>query len=262
MSRIDAIFSRLNAEGRTALMPFITGGYPTRSTTASVIRALETAGASVVEIGIPFSDPIADGPVIASSMHEALQQGVTPDVVFDIVRQVRSETQLGLVAMVSHSIVHRRGTEQFVTEAAAAGFDGLIVPDVDLMAALPLAQHTAQQGLSLSLLIAPTTSEPRMQQLAELCSGFVYLLARDGITGERDEAPDLVRSVAAVRQFTDLPLAAGFGISSPQHVTAVTAAADAAIVGSALVRRMGQADDPVGAASRFAAELAEGLTRR
>jgi len=248
-------------------MPFVTGGHPTLDATKRVLPALEKAGASIVEVGIPFSDPIADGPVIASSMHEVLTAGVSVRDVFDALREARPRVSLGLIAMVSESIVMRHGEAAFVDLAADAGFDGLIVPDADTeegddCTAAELAQTAGDRGLTCTFLIAPTTSEARIASIASLCTGFIYLLARVGITGERDAAPDIEERIELVRQHTDLPVAVGFGISKPDHVAAVTRWADAAIVGSALVRRMGEADDPVEAARAFVAELATGLSPR
>ncbi|MDY7110315.1 MAG: tryptophan synthase subunit alpha [Planctomycetota bacterium] len=262
MSRIDAIFNDHRAAGRTALMPFLTAGYPSMDVTAEAIPALEEAGASIVELGVPFSDPIADGPVIAESMHQALLRGVTPAHVFEAVRSVRSRTSMGLIAMVSHSIVDRMGAERFIEDATEAGIDGLIVPDIDLDAARDVKILADDRDLSFSLLVAPTTNEQRLAQIVDLCTGFVYVLARVGITGERDAAPQVAQRVQTLRNITDLPLAVGFGISKAEHVKAVTESADAAIVGSALVRRMGEAKDPVAAARQFVSELAAGLASR
>ena len=260
MARIDSIFTDLRARKRTALMPFVTAGYPSLDSTRRVLPAVERAGASVIEIGIPFSDPIADGPVIASSMHEALTQGVTPRDVFDVVREVRPHVKLGLVAMVSDSIITRMGPEQFICDAANAGFDGLIVPDIDLEAARPLAGLARIHNLSFTLLIAPTTTPQRLKSIIELCTGFVYLLARVGITGETQslDIEALRRRVAQIRSHTSLPIAVGFGISQADHIKAVAQVADAAIVGSALVRRMA-GNDPVKSAESFVRELASGL---
>lgn len=258
-SRIQRIFGDLKRDGRAGLMPFVTGGFPSLQATAEVLPALEQAGANIVEIGIPFSDPIADGPVISASMHEALEAGVTPRMVFQTIAEVRQQTKLGLVAMVSDSIVIRMGMDRFVTEAAHAGIDGLIVPDIDTCTAEALGDLLGSQNMTLSLLIAPTTSPKRANALVRLCSGFVYLLGRAGLTGERDAAPEIQQPVQMLRSMTDLPIAVGFGISKPEHVAAVTAAADAAIVGSALVRRMGESKEPVSAASTYVAQLAKGL---
>jgi tryptophan synthase alpha chain len=266
-NRLEAIFSDLRRGGRAALMPFVTGGYPSLAATAASLPELERAGASVVEIGIPFSDPIADGPLIAAAMHEALAAGTTPDDVLDLVRAVRSRTSLGLVAMVSHSIVERLSTGRFLARAADAGFDGLIVPDIDLEEAPALRDAADQAGLGLTLLVAPTTPPPRLKRITSLCSAFVYVLARAGITGERAEVPEIAARLEAVRAVTSLPVAVGFGISTPTHVAAVTAHADAAIVGSALVRTMGAAASGgpqvvATAAANLVRELARGLRGR
>ncbi len=248
-------------------MPFVTGGYPSLEVTRQVLPALEKAGASIVEIGFPFSDPIADGPVIAASMHEALLSGVTPAAIFDVVKSVRPSLSMGLVAMVSASIIHRMGERAFIEQAATSGFDGLIIPDADTIGgrdgpAGSLADAAARIGLSCSFLIAPTSTEQRIAEIASLCSGFIYVLARTGLTGEQREAPEIAERVRQIRRHTDLPVAVGFGISTAAHVAAVTRHADAAIVGSALVRRMGEAKDPMGAAATFVRDLSRGLTAR
>lgn len=262
MNRIEQIF----AANKPVLIPFITGGFPSLDVTRDVIPALERAGASIIEIGFPFTDPIADGPVIAESMHEALQKGVTPGAIFDVVREVRSKSNAAIIAMVTDSIITRyggTGPEKFVAHAAAAGFDGLIVPDVDLDAAVPLSGLAKLHGLSFTLLIAPTTKEERIAKIASLCSGFVYVLARVGITGERSEIDEasLRSRIELIRQHTELPLAIGFGISRADQVRAVTKIANAAIVGSALVRRMSDAGESGAgiAAEKFVRELAAGL---
>jgi tryptophan synthase alpha chain len=269
-SRIDDIFARQCAAGRTGLIPFVTGGYPSLEATAAVLPALEAVlgpDGGIVEIGIPFSDPIADGPVIAASMHEALEAGVTPPEVFETVRRLRSACDLGLVAMVSASIVHRMGPGRFMADAADAGFDGLIVPDLtaDGVGNGPdedFGRIAESHGLSLSMLVAPTTDPRRLEGIVSRCRGFVYVLARVGITGERAAPPDVAGLVGAVRRLTDLPVAVGFGVSLPEHVAAVTAVADAAVVGSALVRRMGGAGDPARAAAEYAGTLVAALTPR
>lgn len=270
MSRIPAIFDSLRSRRRPGLMPFICGGHPSLDATAQAIPALARAGASVIEVGIPFSDPIADGPVIAAAMHEALAGGVTARSVMGAVRRGRDAPgggDVGLVAMVSVSIVQRLGVREFVREAKDAGFDGLIVPDAPVEEAAELVGPVHDVGLTLSLLVAPTTPPERAKRIVAACSGFVYVLARVGITGSeggaRVDHSALGQRVAELRTMTDLPLAVGFGISSAEDVRAVVGAgADAAIVGSALVKAMGGAGDggAPAAAERFARELASGLS--
>ncbi len=263
MSRIDHIFSSLRTKNQRALMPFVCAGRPTLESLPRLLTGMERAGASIVEIGIPFSDPIADGPVIAAAMHEALLTGVTPKSVLETVRKARPSTNLGLVAMVSVSIVQRWGMEKFAREASDAGFDGLIVPDAPIEEAAPIRAAADAAGLSLSLLVAPTTTPDRAKRIVAACSGFVYLLARTGITGERTDAPEIAEPVGQMRKLTDLPIACGFGISTADQVGSVVQHADAAIVGSALVRRIESAltegADPIQTAETFVRDLSAGL---
>ncbi len=274
MSRIDDIFSTLRPVGIKALMPFICGGYPRPGMLGSLLAAAESGGASIVEVGIPFSDPIADGPVIASAMHEALGAGATPASVMEEVRAVRANLGLGLVAMVSMSIVHRMsagganasgatGVGSFVAKAKECGFDGLIVPDAPLEESAQLREACKLQDVSFSMLISPTTPPERAAAIARACTGFVYVLARAGITGEQSGAPDVSQRIAQLRGVTDLPLVVGFGISTAEHVAAAVKHADAAIVGSALVRRIADAvkakRDPVFECKQFVQSLSLGL---
>lgn len=242
-------------------MPFICGSHPSPGMTARLLPALSAAGATVVEVGIPFSDPIADGPVIAAAMHEALRQGATPTSVLAEIAEARPRTSAGVVAMVSVSIVERAGPDAFIASCAASGVDGLIIPDLPLEEAERVINLARDAGLTLSLLVAPTTPPKRAELIARACTGFVYVLARSGITGERTQldADALRERIAALRRVTDLPLACGFGISDAAQVQAVLAHADAAIVGSALVRRLSEAArdgrDPASAGAEFVSSL-------
>ena len=250
-------------------MPFLTAGDPDLATTAALLTAAEDAGASVCELGIPFSDPIADGPVIQASMMRALDQGVRPNDVLEMVAGLRSKLKVGLVAMVSYSIVHRLGAATFLRDAAAAGIDGFIFPDLPLEACQQsgILEQVAQHGMTCSLLISPTTSDDRAQRIAQACSGFVYLLSRSGITGEKAEmAADLSPRVTRLRQATQLPIAVGFGISDPRQVHQVVAVADAAIVGSAIMRRVAEyhcqgREAVVERVGQYMQSLCDGLTR-
>jgi tryptophan synthase alpha chain len=229
-------------------MPFVTAGYPDIETTGAILSGLDPSWADIIELGIPFSDPIADGPIIAASMHEALQAGVRPGHVFELVRSIRADIPQGLVAMVSTSIVERSGAVGFIEEAARAGFDGLIIPDVDLDRVDEILPTIDAHEMAFSLLVAPSTTDARLESILPRCRGFIYMLARAGLTGIRSELPDISPQVERIRRLTDLPIAVGFGISSAEHVSTVLAHADAAIVGSAIVRSMGTSDDPAAAA--------------
>lgn len=245
-------------------MPFLAAGDPDLTSLPACLRGAEAGGASVVEIGLPFSDPIADGPVIQASMKHALDHGATVDGVLEQVASVRDELSLGLVAMVSYSIVHRRGLDTFVNQAKDAGFDGFIFPDLPLEECEAAQRATADAGMILSLLVAPSTPIARAQRIAEASTGFVYVVSRAGITGARAELPpELPRRLTELRSVTDLPMAVGFGVSSAEQVARVVAVADAAIVGSALVTEVAatrpmpeQAGTTV---ERFVGALAEGL---
>jgi len=261
MNRIDQLFAGLSERGAKALMPFITAGDGGVEQLGRVIPALERGGASICEVGIPFSDPIADGPVIQASMTRALDAGVTVEQVFEQIVKLRDQTSMGLVAMVSYSIVYRIGLDRFVDHAKQAGFDGFIFPDLPLEASQDARDAAAQAGLILSMLISPTTPIDRARQIAAVCTGFVYVVSRQGITGESsDLPPDLPDRLAKLREVTDAPMAVGFGISSAEQVASVVRVADAAIVGSAMVRRLHEhPDDPAAQAQAFTRELASGL---
>lgn len=266
MNRIDRIFEALRAAapGR-ALMPFVTAGDPDVATTAKLLPALESAGASVVELGIPFSDPVADGPVIQASMTHALDHGVTVDRVFEAVAEARANLSLGVVAMVSYSIVHRLGGQAFVRQAKQAGFDGFIFPDLPLEESDAIREAVASEEMILSMLIAPTTPDARAERIAQASSGFVYVVSRAGITGERSELPaELPQRLRRLREATDLPMAVGFGISTAAQVRQVVEVADAAIVGSALMRQVARYRDAGGdtvirEVAAMTKELAAGL---
>ena len=261
-NRIDRLFADMRARGGRALMPFLTAGDPDLSTTAGLLETAQASGATVCEIGVPFSDPIADGPVIQASMSRALDTGLRVEDVFAMVRGVRDRLDIGLVAMVSYSIVHRMGLQAFVERSRNAGLDGFIFPDLPLEESGPARRAAAEAGLILSMLIAPTTPIERAERIAAASSGFVYVVSRPGITGATAALPEeLPERLRRLRGVTDLPMAVGFGVSSAQQVREVVGVADAAIVGSALVKVIEQADaDRVREdAGRFMRELASGL---
>jgi tryptophan synthase alpha chain len=267
MNRIDDIFKRCRDRGQKALMPFITAGDPDLATTQRLLPGIERAGASICELGIAFSDPVADGPVIQASMKRALDQHVRPCQVLEMVARQRANLHMGLMAMVSYSIVYRLGLDSFLRDAAQAGIDGMIFPDLPLEESAPARAAAARHGLVCSFLIAPTTPIERARQIAQASTGFVYLLSRAGVTGESTSLPpDLTQRVSELRSVTDLPIVVGFGISNQQQVRSVLTVADAVIVGSAIMRRVDQhrqegADAVVDQVSCFVSELAGGLVQ-
>jgi tryptophan synthase alpha chain len=261
-NRIVRHFAELRSQGRKTLMPFLTAGYPNLEVTGALLRDFESRGARICEVGVPFSDPIADGPTIQASYVEALAGGVTPGGILDLVRRYRDDGgALGLLAMVSYSIVYRLGVERFLAEAVEAGFDGLIIPDLSLEEASALEAKARARGLCNVMLIAPTSPSERRKQIAAHCTGFIYYMSVAGITGERASLPEAtVRAVDELRGLTDTPVCVGFGISNPETVATVCEHADGAIVGSAIVRRITEhrelpADRLVETVGRFVGDL-------
>src|SRR5258706_7928642 len=216
---IASTFAALRAKGQLALMPFIPAGYPDLATTAALLPALEHAGANLIEIGIPFSDPIADGPTIQAAFTAALAKGLKLADIFQTVRQTRPKVSIPLVAMVSHSIVYRYGVERFAADAKSAGFDGLIIPDLPPPEAAAVCAKVQAAGLATSLLVAPTTSESRRKEIAALSTAFIYYLSVSGITGERDRLPEnIAANLRQLRSIAKGPVCVGFGISKPEHL--------------------------------------------
>ena len=255
MSAIDDLFVKLRAEGRKALMPFITAGDPDVDFTAALIEELVARGASMCEVGIPYSDPIADGPVIQASYTRALDQGVKLGEILDTLGTVAPKVSAPLVTMVSYAIVYRHGLADYANQLVERGVAGLIVPDLPTEESSQLADVCRIRDLSLIQLVTPTTPRDRALRITETSSGFLYYVSVAGITGERTELPPkLVERVAWLREQTPLPMCIGFGISQPDHVRLLAPVADGLIVGSAIVRRVAEA----GAAGREATLAAIG----
>ena len=270
MNRIDALFQRLRLEGRSALMPFITAGDPSLAATGQLIAAIAASGADLIEVGIPYSDPIADGPVIAASYHRALVQGFKLQDFFAQIRAIRATpdspvARTPLIGMISYAIVHRWGVDAFLAAAQAAGLDGLIVPDLPLEESRHLADRATGHQLALIQLITPTTPPERALAIIASTTGFIYYVSVAGVTGERRSLPpDMVARVAWLRSQTDLPICIGFGIGSAEQVRELAGKADGLIVGSAIVRRLATAGERPTAAvvnevGMFVAEMAAGL---
>ena len=244
VNRVDAALAALKAAGKKGLLPYVTAGLPDLATTARVLEALAASGVTAVELGFPYSDPIADGPTIQASYTRALERGIRVRDILAMVSRFRQANQLPLLAMLSYSIVYRIGLQQFVGMARDAGIDGLIIPDLSLEEAPQAARTLSEAGLCLPMLVSPVSSPQRRQRIAATSTGFIYYMSVTGITGERDRLPDdLVSNVRQLREASGRPVIVGFGISSAEQVRLVCSVADGVIIGSALVRRMMEAED-------------------
>jgi tryptophan synthase alpha chain len=243
MSRIPATFARLRAEKRTGLVAYITTGYPSLAETPELVRALVDGGADLVELGVPFSDPLADGTTVQRATHVAVEAGVTLADVLDVCRDVRAMgIETPLIAMTYLNPILAYGLERFAKDAAAAGLDGVIPVDVPPEEGGPLKGALAEQGMDVIYLVAPTSTDARVARVAEASSGFVYCVSVAGTTGARSALPeDLPAFIARVRRHTDLPLAVGFGVSRPEHVASIGQLCEAAVIGSAIIDTIDQA---------------------
>ena len=242
MSRIDQLFSELRSQKRKAFMPFVTAGDPDLEFTADVICELDRRGCSMCEVGIPYSDPIADGPVIQASYTRALAKKIKLRDILKMLSGLSGKVKMPLVTMVSYAIVYRHGLEKYVADAKAAGVAGAIVPDLLVEESEELAKICKAADFCLIQLVTPTTPRERAVRIAKSSSGFLYYVSVTGITGERTELPpSLVENVGWLRKQTDLPICIGFGISRPEHVKLLAPVADGLIVGSGLVRRIAEA---------------------
>ena len=262
--RIESAFARMKAESRTGFVAFLTVGYPDIESTLRLVPALVEGGADIIELGIPFSDPLAEGPTIQHSSYRALLQGVTPQLCLDVAAKLR---QLGveapLVPMGYYNPILAYGLEAFVSDAASAGVDGLIVVDLPPEESAPVREACLANNVRLIYLLAPTSTEQRIKLVASMASGFIYCVSITGVTGARDELhPGLEEFVKRVRSNTHLPIAVGFGISQPKHFQAVGQIADAAVIGSAIIDEIGKSDPSQQAARlREYAEVVTGQRR-
>ncbi|QDS95341.1 Tryptophan synthase alpha chain [Roseimaritima multifibrata] len=244
MSAIDDLFQQLRAKGEKALMPFITAGDPDIAFTGELIETLADAGAAMCEVGVPYSDPVADGPVIQESYQRALDSKFRLEQLFEMAanlpkQQAPDRPAMPLVTMVSYSIINRIGLETYVQRALAAGYSGAIVPDLLVEESAKLTAICKAHDFSLIQLVTPTTPRDRQIRIAESSTGFLYFVSVTGITGERTELPtDLVENVSWLKEQTDLPICIGFGISGPETAKRLAPVADGLIVGSAFVRRI------------------------
>jgi tryptophan synthase alpha chain len=242
MSRIDALFEQLRDDRRKALLPYVTAGDPDLEFTSAVLAELVARGGSLCEVGIPYSDPIADGPVIQASYTRALAHKIKLAQILEMLSATTPKLSAPVVTMVSYAIVLRHGLARYVEDAQRAGVAGAIVPDLLVEEAAELAGICRQADFSLVQLVTPTTPRERALRIAESSTGFLYYVSVTGITGERNQIPrSLIDNVGWLRGKTPLPIAIGFGISTPDHVRQLAPVADGLIVGSAIVRRIAEA---------------------
>jgi len=264
-NRVVARFAGLRVRGQAAFMPFITAGDPDLETTRALILELERRGADLIELGFPFTDPIADGLTIQNSFSRALAAGTTVDSIFVMLRALRKRSEIPILAMVSYSIISRRRTERFVAEASAAGADGVIIPDLPVEEAAEVIAPARARDFCTVFLVAPTTPPERVRRIVAESTGFIYYISVAGVTGARDRLPDDLREhVAQVKAMTATPVAVGFGVSTPAQARAVAQIADGVIVGSAIVQVIAENAGRSHATLRrkvgdFAAVLAEGV---
>ncbi len=263
MNRIQATFQHLREAGDTALMPYLTMGYPERDSALSLVPAIAEAGADLIELGVPFSDPLADGPTIQASSQRALENGMSLSRCLSQARALRAAgVRIPFVLMGYYNPILQLGIERFAGEAATAGIDGVIIPDLPPEEAESVQPVLQAAGLDLVYLVAPTSDAARISTVTGRSDGFVYLVSLVGVTGARDQLTrDLGEFVARVRAATSKPLAVGFGIGTPGQAAEVAGLADGVIVGSALIKVIGGAVDPVAAARDFVAALRQGIDK-
>lgn len=248
MNALESAFANLKKENKKAFIPFIAAGDPDINSTKELAITLAKNGATVIEIGFPYSDPIADGPVIQAAYTRALDKGIKIEHIFKAISETSAELKrtniaVPIVAMVSASIIHRFGKEKFINECSKAGFSGLIIPDLPVEESLEISVDIKKAGLCLIQLVTPNTPKERALLILSACSGFLYCVSVSGITGERDKIPEeLIQNLAWLRKQTHLPLCVGFGISKPEHAKVLREHADGVIVGSAIVKHIETTD--------------------
>jgi len=258
MSRITERFAQLRAAGRTGLVVYVMAGDPDLETTRRLVLALEGAGADVIELGVPFTDPLADGPSIQAANERALAAGVTLAAILDLVRDLRRETQIPILLMTYYNPIFRAGQAEVARAAREAGVDGMLITDLPPEEAAEWKRDAAAAGLDTVFLLAPTSTDERIRIAAAIASGFVYCVSRTGVTGVQAELPpDLHDLIDRIRAQTDQPIAVGFGVSTPEHVRRLGEWCDAAVVGSAVVNRIAEhGRDSVPAVAEFVRSLA------
>jgi tryptophan synthase alpha chain len=251
MTSVSERFQSLRDRQECALIPFITAGDPDLSTTALALSRLDKAGADLIELGVPYADPLADGPVIQAAATRALRRGVTLDKVLEVVKEAQSTVKAPIILFTYYNPIYHRGIEPFLNEIAIAGVRGLVVPDLPLEEAETLLQPAKERGIELTLLVAPTSPLDRIKAIAAQSQGFIYLVSVTGVTGARSQVATRVKDlIFQLRSVTDKPIGVGFGISQPQQAAKIKLwGADAAIVGSAFVQRLARGSSTEGLAA-------------
>lgn len=265
-SRLDKTFGRLKTQGEKALIAYLMAGDPSLSETEQLVVELGKAGADVIELGVPFSDPIADGPVIQQAAERALRSGTTLRGILSMVGRIRRQSDIPLVLMAYYNSLHAFGPDRFCREAVAAGVDGLIVPDMPPDEAGPLAAPATASGLQLIFLLAPTSTAERRAFVARQSHGFLYYVSLTGITGAKmGRIGEIGRNVEQIRKISHTPIAVGFGVTTPQDAADVSAVADGVIVGSAIVKQIAAGQQEQGMVARvsgFVHSLKSAMTGR
>jgi len=268
MNRIEEKFRQLKRSGKKAFIPYITCGFPDLRTTEKLIPAMEKAGADIIELGIPFSDPIADGPVIQSSSHEALKKKINLKKILKMVSVLRRKTQIPIVLMGYYNSICAYGEKRFLRDAAKAGVDGLVIADLPADEGKAFSRQAAERGIDVIFLAAPTSGAQRLKKIASLSRGYVYYVSLTGVTGARKELPPGIREkIRSVSCLTSTPVCVGFGISKPGHIRSLKNAGDGVIVGSAIISVMKKnagrrRRDLIRKTAEFARELAAACKER
>ena len=239
MNRVNAKFRELAKRGKKAFIPYVTAGDPSLKMTEELVLALEEAGADMIELGIPFSDPLSDGPVIQAASLRALQNGTNIEKIFQLVARLRKRTQIPLLLMTSYNPVFHYGEFRFVAKSKEASVDGFIIPDLPPHEAETLIAFAKKVDIVIPFFLSPTTTTERMNDIIKDSTGFIYYVSLTGVTGMRRELPNVLRQeVLRVKRMTDKPVCIGFGISTSQHVLSLAEIADGVIVGSAIVKEI------------------------
>lgn len=244
MNRIEKTFKKLKGQGKKAFIPYIMAGDPSLEKTKATVSLLERCGADIIELGVPFTDPLADGPTIQKAAERGLLAGVTLRKVLELVKDLRQATKIPIVLMTYYNPVFKYGEAGFVKDAVASGVDGVIIPDLPPDEAGELIKLSKEQGLSTIFLLAPTSTTDRIKKVAKASTGFIYYVSITGITGSKIMLDSSIKeSINTIRKTTDKPIAVGFGVSAPEEAKTVAGFADGVIVGSALVKKLNESPE-------------------